>query len=358
MKIKSGDRSSRSESNDQDNDQSSVELFICPEDKNSLSQWDHPSSRLNQLSLSADPIDPFCVSTHWNFSFQEAFSPNRKLLIRSNSDSAIAFAENVFENGEVILTPIEAYWLFANPLLGSNAVELLAESIEEIEDHYQGEIPRILISGLKYEKDPFKSKLQQMFGGKFGFSFFRQEELCSASLEGGFDGFLSRRSTSYRRSLRKQVNRSQKHGFTFERHIPITEAEALAVYERMIAVELASWKGIGQCGMAEHPAKEFYLAMITRLAQDQKARIILARHEGKDIGFIFGGLAENHYRGQQFSFDQEWASSSVGNLMQLEQIQWLCEEGVTHYDLGPIMDYKHHWTEQRAISESWFLVQL
>ena len=35
----------------------------------------------------------------------------------------------------------------------------------------------------------------------------------------------------------------------------------------------------------------------------------------------------------------------LGNLLQLEQIRWLCEEGADRYDMGPQMDYKRHWTE-------------
>ena len=51
------------------------------------------------------------------------------------------------------------------------------------------------------------------------------------------------------------------------------------------------------------------------------------------------------YRGQQFSFVDTWRSESIGNLLQLEQLRWLCEEGVPRYDMGPMMDYKRSWTE-------------
>ena len=30
-----------------------------------------------------------------------------------------------------------------------------------------------------------------------------------------------------------------------------------------------------------------------------------------------------------------------------EQIAWLAEENVVTYDMGPLMDYKQHWTETR-----------
>ena len=53
----------------------------------------------------------------------------------------------------------------------------------------------------------------------------------------------------------------------------------------------------------------------------------MALHEGKDIGFIFGSMAGQIYRGQQFSFDDSWSHASIGNVLQTEQIKWLCEEG-------------------------------
>ena len=127
----------------------------------------------------------------------------------------------------------------------------------------------------------------------------------------------------------------------------------------MLRVELTSWKGQGHCGMAEHPAREFYARMIRTLAQDGEARLIFARHEDNDIGFIFGGMAGKVYRGQQFSYAAAWKDWSVGNLMQVEKIAWLCEEGAERYDMGPVvgprMDYKRHWTEENREIQTWLL---
>ena len=90
-----------------------------------------------------------------------------------------------------------------------------------------------------------------------------------------------------------------------------------------------------------------------------RARVIFARHEEKDIGFIFGGVARGIYRGQQFSYDTDWSRNSIGNTLQYEQITWLCEENILRYDMGPItgprMEYKQHWTELVFPLESWIL---
>ena len=141
--------------------------------------------------------------------------------------------------------------------------------------------------------------------------------------------------------------------------LPASTLEAARTYERMLVVELASWKGIGRCGMAEQPSKQFYDIMLRRLSASRNARVIFARHEDQDIGFIFGGKAGNIYRGQQFSYAEDWKSFSIGNLMQMEQIGCLCEEDARRYDMGPLDDsrmaYKAHWTEQKMPFQTWCL---
>lgn len=148
---------------------------------------------------------------------------------------------------------------------------------------------------------------------------------------------------------------------SYERVTPTSIEESKATYSRMINVELASWKGIEKCGMAEPGSKEFYDSMLKRLSISKDGRVIFAKHEGKDIGFIFGGLAGKIYRGQQFSYDEEWKDYSIGNLMQVEQVKWLCEEGAKRYDMGPVsghkMGYKIHWTEKRSQIQTWLLVR-
>ena len=113
----------------------------------------------------------------------------------------------------------------------------------------------------------------------------------------------------------------------------------------MLAVEETSWKGIEQCGMTVEPSRAYYARMLRRLAASGTGRVMFARHGERDIGYIFGGLAGPVYRGQQFSYAQDWKSYSIGNLLQAELIKWLCEDHIHRYDMGPVMDYKKHWAE-------------
>ena len=119
----------------------------------------------------------------------------------------------------------------------------------------------------------------------------------------------------------------------------------MQAYARMLAVEETSWKGIEQCGMTVEPSRAYYACMLRRLAASGTGRVMFARHGERDIGYIFGGLAGRVYRGQQFSYAQDWKSYSIGNLLQAELIKWLCEDHIHRYDMGPVMDYKKHWAE-------------
>ena len=311
-------------------------------------------------AISTKQADPFCSTPAWQMAFHDAFSPARRLLIESSSNSLIAFAEYIASPEEVFLTPVEVNWCFGCPLLGKEAVYLLEETLSKIKKRYTQTPSKILISGIR-PGGVLAHRLIQSFAPRFDIYLYSSSIQGSASLKDGMDGFLSRRSGNHRKKLKKQTRRASEMDIKFERVSPTSNSEAEATYSRIIQVELASWKGIGKCGMAEPGSKEFYNSMLKRLSMSGDGRVIFARHEDKDIGFIFGGLAGKIYRGQQFSYDEKWKDYSIGNLMQVEKIKWLCEEGIKRYDMGPVsgpkMEYKTHWTEKQAHIQTWLFIQ-
>ena len=319
-----------------------------------------PLCRLwSSAATSTGQVDPFCSSPTWQLSFHAAFAPDRRLFVEASAQSLIAFAETVISPGKVYLTPLEPHWFFACPLLGKHAVTLLARASVFFAAAYRPFFPRIIISGIR-PGGVLARRLMRDFADDFSLYLHATGVQSAASLHGGVDGYLSRRSGGHRSKLQKAARRAREQGVFFERAIPASTEEAATTYARMLAVEERSWKGLGQCGMTEPPARRFYQILLRNLAAEKAARIIFARHEGEDIGFIFGGKAGNIYRGQQFSFSVEWSKYSIGNLMQMEQIRWLCEEGTKRYDMGPLdgprMEYKRHWTEKAMEIQTWALV--
>jgi CelD/BcsL family acetyltransferase involved in cellulose biosynthesis len=251
-----------------------------------------------------------------------------------------------------VLEPVESHWLFGCPLLGVDAVELLDAFLGEFDEASR---PRaVLVSGI-LPGSRLRRRLAATFERRWQIFVLEPNHGLSASLDGGLDGFLSRRSGRLRRELRRQQRRAGEHGVTFERALPRTAAEVDAVYARVLDVERRSWKGIGRCGMAEPPSRAFYAAMLGRLAASGAGRVVFARRGDDDIGFVFGGVCGSVYRGQQFSYVEQWQGLSIGNLLQVEQVRWLGEEGVGRYDMGPVMDYKRLWTEIETRGEVWLL---
>ncbi len=330
-------------------------LFITPGQSNILRQWETPDSVWNRAALDPQQVDPFCCTTAWQLSFQEVFAPQRNLIIKADGNSVIAFAEHAINPDAVVLAPLDSSWCFGSPLLGEQAVALLADTLPDIQAFYRERLHAVLISGIAPQGAQLNSIIKT-FGSAFDVLLTDiKDTQCSASLQGGLDGYKSRRSAGLRKNIKKYVKRAKNAGIRFERCMPAGRQHTDDIYRRMLAVETASWKGIGKCGMAESPSKEYYRLMLHKLVEHDDARVIFARHMETDIGYIFGGMAGNIYRGQQFSFDAAWNKASVGNLLQYEQISWLCEEGCSRYDMGPLMEYKTRWTEEQRPLQTWFV---
>lgn len=323
-----------------------------------IKNLEHPSSTWNRLARSTRQRDPFCCGSVWQMSFHQAFGPGRRIFARESADGFISFAENIMAGGAVFLTPVETSWFFGNNILGTDGMALFHDSMELIERYYSHRQPQFVFGGVTPGGAMVKD-LHKRFERKYAFRRHEAGIQCAASLAGGVDGYLSRRSPNHRRKLVKQSRKAREAGITFERFSPTSADDAALLYERLLAVEECSWKGSIRSGLLEPRSKRFYAVMLRRLAQTQGARVILARHGGYDIGFIFGGVEGKIYRGQQFSYATAWRDASLGSLLQMEQVKWLCEENAARYDMGPLsgpgMEYKTHWTELRFHIETWVM---
>ncbi len=338
--------------------------------------------------VDADLYDPSCSAPAWQLSFHDTFAPARRVFIETDGRNAVAFSEGSFSDGSPCLLPLEPHWFSGCPILGPEGDQLFARCLGAIIREYGGRVPGVLLSSV-FAGGELIQRLTHGFSRFYQFALYSSPEQRSASLEGGFEGWLSRRSGNFRSKIKKSLRRAEGFGVQYERHVPATHEEADAIYARMLDVESRSWKGHENSGISESPSREFYLAMMHRLTvgpQAGCARVMFATHEGQDIGFIFGSLAGGEltsrpfligprgelvtahrpsprgsvYRGQQFSYDNEKRAWSVGDILQYKQIEWLCEEGVSRYDMGmsddPRMAYKTHWAETVRKQQTWIML--
>jgi CelD/BcsL family acetyltransferase involved in cellulose biosynthesis len=252
------------------------------------------------------------------------------------------------------IEPVELAWGLASPLVGRDPVPLAEAVVAMLAARRDWQLA--IITGLTawgLQRRALEHALPARWERRTGTPTARYV----ASLDGGVDGFLSRRSRELRKSLRKSLRAAAQAGVTFESvaHVPAEAAPAL--YARIQEVEAMSWKAREGVGISSGPMRAFYDHMLPRLCARGQQRILFARAADRDIGYILGAVFEGEYRGLQFSYDDAHAALGIGGLLQYHQIVELCEEGVTRYDLGTEMDYKRRWAEEVMETEMLVLVR-
>lgn len=303
------------------------------------------------LAAREDVPDASSGGAAWQISALEASRRwANPVIFRQSPQGQIAFSLSRIGKA-VKLQAWEAHWKFASPLLGEAAVDLLVEAVSDLRQRLPNVPISIEVSGLPAGKPP--KALTRRFEP---FSWRPHFSHAAASLDGGMDGWLSRRSAGFRRSLRRLKSNAEAAGLTFERCAPTTQDGASQAYARMLSVERLSWKG--QCRSGLIAVQGFYGALLLRYALHKQAWIIFARQDERDVGFCFGGLVGQSYRGQQTSYAEDLATLSVGNLMHVETARWLCDERARFQHFGPLqpgLDYKARFCELKPRS---FILQL
>ncbi|MBM4337152.1 MAG: GNAT family N-acetyltransferase [Deltaproteobacteria bacterium] len=299
-------------------------------------------------AVTADPeIDRFCSRSAWVLSFHEAFHPRAELFAAREGGDFVALA-SIDEPGiGAVLQPLEAMWGFASALVGAGSSELLRSALE-LRARRSAATP-LLLTGLPSSRSRL-APLIRALEPRFALRPVAPTVRYQASLEGGVDGWLSRRSARFRRNLRVATRRTREAGIRFELASPADPDATGALYERALGVERHSWKARSGNGVASGPMREFYARMLPRLASRRALRVLLATRDGVDVGYLYGGVFERGFRGLQFSFHDELSGLGLGNALQAEILERLCAEGIASYDLGSQSEYKRHWAEAGLVT--------
>ena len=298
-------------------------------------------------------IDRFCSSTAWVLAAAGALMPPRAPFSFRGQHGYFAAMRGVHPAGFPYIEPVELAWGLASPLIGADAAALVEEIVPVLAARRDWQLA--ILSGLTVagpQRRALDATLPPRWERRRGQPTIRHV----ASLDGGLDGFLSRRTREFRKSLRKSARTAATASATFE-IVRASEPEADALYDRIQRVEATSWKSRDNVGIAAGPMRAFYAAMLPRLCRLGQQRTIFARVGDRDVGYILGAVMAGEYRGLQFSYDADVARLGIGSLLQLEQIRELCAEGVQRYDLGTEMDYKRRWAEDIMETEMLVLVR-
>lgn len=300
-------------------------------------------------------IDHFCSSSAWILSAAETLMPPRREAILTGEHGTFAVMRAVHESGAPYLEPLELSWGLACPLIGREVEALVDEVAAELggrSDWAFAVVPGVTATGRQARALTRPGRPWEVRSGT-------PTVRHVASLEGGVEGFLRRRTPNFRKALHKSLRAATAAGIEVvaaadgQRH----DVEAAALYARIMAVEAGSWKSLAGVGISAGPMRSFYEHMLPRLLARGRARVMFARAGEQDIGYILGAVFEGEYRGLQFSYRDDYAAYSVGSLCQYHQILALCEEGVRAYDLGTEMEYKSRWAERQFVTELLLLVR-
>ncbi|MBA3454112.1 MAG: GNAT family N-acetyltransferase [Deltaproteobacteria bacterium] len=298
-------------------------------------------------------IDRFCSSSAWILSASAALMPPRAAFSFRGEHGFLAAARGVHPAGFPYIEPIELAWGLASPLVGRDPQALAEEVVPVLAARRDWQLA--ILAGMTAD-GPQRIALERALPGRWERRRGTPTTRHVASLEGGIDGFLSRRSRELRKSLRKSLRAAADQHVTFE-SVRIEPARAKELYARIQDVEARSWKARDGVGISVGSMRAFYGLMLPRLCELGQQRTLFARKDDRDIGYILGAVLDSEYRGLQFSYDDDHADLGLGGLLQYHQILELCAERIGRYDLGTEMDYKRRWAEEVMETEMLVVVR-
>jgi len=300
-----------------------------------LAALDEAADEFDAAALASEDIDAFCSSSLWILPAAKGLMPVDDVWIRRGEGGFVALARRD-QDGMPTLQPLEAMWGLACPVVGPDVARLAGDLAAEL----AGEPALLLLCGLQRQSPRFLA-LGRAFGRKWGIRLGPSTRRWVADLDGGLDGFLARRGRNFRAAANKARRRARDAGIELVRWDGQGDP-----FERVLAADARTWKARAETGLAASAMRDFYADMVPRLQRRSALRLWFARAGEVDVGYCLGAVFGGTYRGLQFGFAAGLERLSLGNLLQLNEIEALCREGAaTRYDLGSDAEYKQRWAD-------------
>jgi hypothetical protein len=301
--------------------------------------WEQASERLERA-------DRYCSSPYWGVSLAAAFFGRGEMFVYRDGQDMAVFQEMDVEGGRLVM-PCDVMWCLGCPIMAADPGGFLQKLCRYWEQ--LGGLRQVTISGPYLDNPIWQSPHWQRYPHWELPAAGRQV----ASLQGGLDGFLSRRTANFRSRLRRAVKKAFDGGGVEVEYWPhqATPAEVAALLQRAMRVEAASWKGLAGQGVNRGQMASFYRHMLPLLAQHGRLRGLFLTRDGEDLSYLFGARFADDFRGLQFSY-LESETDSLGNVSQWMMLQQLVQEGCQNYDLGQAMSYKQRWAENNIASRA------
>ncbi len=287
-------------------------------------------------------ISVFCSGPVWLQAAREVFGesiPEDRLLIVEEDGAWVILADRAHDG---VYLPLEFYWLFANPLLGDPAKSwhLLARVARTY--LHQGEL--ICLGGVRRGGDLHQIASSHTLSKVAPLCLIREfpaTDCLEIDLRDGVTAWLARRSRKFQKSLRQAHRPDDIEIEDARSHNPV------ALFERILSIQRDTEKWAGGDDIFQmEPYPRFYKAMLEKLSLRQELRILFARRQDQDLGYIFGGILGTVYRGLQMSYRSSAQPWAIGNLLQIENLKRCADENIQTYDFGMPAEYKLRWTDR------------
>lgn len=311
----------------------------------SLDEFRERKGEFDEAVMATPGIPDCCSGSAWALAAHDTLrlSEFRKIppLIVHEDGHWLLFAQRPVNQGTFYFEPFEGYWLFTCPLVGpdpSKSLELLNKAVDKL---HSNRATCFLLGGI-----PNGGELDQLVENQTNpFQIIQKTEGIPSMwiyLKDGLQGYLDRRSFKFRKSLRQAHKKISSYNLTFDDVFDYGEG----VFDRLMSIEEKSWKfSEGQSIFQEYQFVQFYNHLMETSGISKDLRFLVAQLEGQDIGYIMGGKFGKTYRGWQMSFNEKFRNLSIGNILQVENINRRAEEGIEIYDLGMFAEYKSRWTD-------------
>lgn len=283
-------------------------------------------------------IDRFCSSSLWSFSAATCFPDAGPPVLVGDGESFCGLRPVATAEEGNALVGLDPVWGFASPLVGPPmaAARRLADRLRLDRFDYA-------VVTAQREDSVLTAAVAHVLDADYRLLRGPVQERLRIDLSEGTEAWWARRSSRFRQRLRRLRTEADARGVRFE---DVSAMDPDALFDRIVAVEAASWKGREGTGLAAAELAAFYRQMATRLATCEQLRVLLAVQGGTDVGFILGGVRGSTYRGLQLSYAESVRELGIGHLLQWEQLERLGVEGVAVYDLGMDMAYKQRWADR------------
>ena len=332
--------------------------YWLPVEELSLQDLDDLWSEVEGAVDSTPGIDPWCSGPDWSIPVASGFAPEAERLLLTNSQRTGFALFTVYHAADEVplLSGLEPLWGFGSPIFGQAAIDPPGNSFADAAARALRSRPDwqvLYIPGLPMvteDGDPEHRRVTVGIAGALGaLGRLRLSEGITrqvADVTDGHDAWLARRSPRFRRNLRQAEARAKSEGLTIA-----DASEDPGLFDRIMAIEYQSWKGQEGSGITSPEMTVMYRLMVERLRARNRLLAYVAVVDGRDVGYILGGIRGRRYRGLQLSYIEEVHGLSVGNLLQLHQLAELDRLNLADiYDLGMDFDYKRRWADRTETS--------